>query len=268
MIVERAILLGIEHLEQRRRRIAAIVVAKLVDLVEQDHRIHRLRATHRLDDAARHRADVRAPMTANLRFVAHAAERHAHELAAERARDRSAERRLAHTWRPNETENRTIEPLDEREHADVVEHALLHVVEPVVILVEHLPRVRDVEHVVGALGPRQRDDPVEVRCAPRPTRATSATCRRSRRSSRRARASTAPAAPSPRAPPRARRCRHRLRRQLAMDRLELLLEVELALVLEQRATHVVVDLPLELEEIDLAVSVSPSVRSRAAKSGA
>ena len=37
-----------------------------------------------------------------------------------------------------------------------------------------------------------------------------------------------------------------------MDRLELLLQVELALVLEERAAHVVVDLALEPEQIDLA----------------
>ena len=40
--------------------------------------------------------------------------------------------------------------------------------------------------------------------------------------------------------------------KLAMNRLELLLKIELALVLEERATHVVVDLSLELEQVDLA----------------
>ena len=29
------------------------------------------------------------------------------------------------------------------------------------VLVEDRARVRDVEHVVGALGPRERDDPVD-----------------------------------------------------------------------------------------------------------
>jgi hypothetical protein len=31
-----------------------------------------------------------------------------------------------------------------------------------VILVEHLPRVGDVEYVVGPFAPRQRGDPVEI----------------------------------------------------------------------------------------------------------
>jgi hypothetical protein len=154
--------LRIEHLEQRGRRIAAIVRAELVDLVEQDHRVHHLGASHRLDHSARHRADVGAAVSANLGLVAHATERHAHELPSHRACDRTAERRLAHAGRPNETEDRSVEALHQREHADVVEHALLHVLEPVVVLVEHASRVRHVEHVVGALLPRERGDPVQV----------------------------------------------------------------------------------------------------------
>ena len=74
VIVECLVLLGIQHLEQRRRRIPAIVGAELVDLVEQDHRVHDFGATHRLDDTSGHRPDVRAAMAANLRFVANAAE--------------------------------------------------------------------------------------------------------------------------------------------------------------------------------------------------
>ena len=38
VIAERVVLLRIENLEQRRRRIAAIVVSELVDLVEHQHR--------------------------------------------------------------------------------------------------------------------------------------------------------------------------------------------------------------------------------------
>ena len=39
VILERAVLLGVEHLEQRRGRIAAHVDADLVDLVEDEHRV-------------------------------------------------------------------------------------------------------------------------------------------------------------------------------------------------------------------------------------
>ena len=41
VVAEGVVLLGVEHLEQRRRRIAAEVHAELVDLVEQEQRIAR-----------------------------------------------------------------------------------------------------------------------------------------------------------------------------------------------------------------------------------
>ena len=56
--------------------------------------------------AARQRADVGAAMAADLGLVAHAAERDAHELAAERARDRAAERGLAGAGRADEAQDR------------------------------------------------------------------------------------------------------------------------------------------------------------------
>jgi hypothetical protein len=84
MVAERVVLLRIEHLEQRRGRIAPEVGPELVDLVEDEHRVLRLGAPQPLDDLARQRADVRAAVAADLRLVAHAAERHAHELAAQR----------------------------------------------------------------------------------------------------------------------------------------------------------------------------------------
>ena len=106
VIAERVVLRRVEHLEQRRRRVAAPVGADLVDLVEHDHGVHRPGVAQGADEAAGQRADVRAPVAANLGLVAHAAERHAHELAAERPRDRLADRRLAGARRPDQGEDR------------------------------------------------------------------------------------------------------------------------------------------------------------------
>ena len=103
------VLLGVEHLEQRRRRVAAPVGAELVDLVEQEERVRRLRLLHALDDLAGHRADIGAAVAADLGLVAHAAQRHAHELAARRPRDRLAERGLADAGRADEAEDRALE---------------------------------------------------------------------------------------------------------------------------------------------------------------
>ena len=129
---------GIEHLEQRRRRIAAEVVAELVDLVEHEHRVAGLGAAQALDDLAGHRADVGAAVAADLGFVAHAAERHAHELAAHRLRDGPRQRGLADAGRADETQDRALQRRVELAHGEELEDAVLDLLEPGVLVVEHL----------------------------------------------------------------------------------------------------------------------------------
>ena len=138
VVVEGVVLLGIEHLEQRRRRIAAEIGAHLVDLVEQEQRIRGLRLAHRLDDLAGHRADIGPPMAADLRLVAHAAERDAHELAAGRFRDRLAERGLADAGRADQAQDRPGQLVGALLHREILDDALLDLLEAVVIGVENL----------------------------------------------------------------------------------------------------------------------------------
>ena len=105
VILKRMVLRGVEHLEQRRRRIAAPVGAQLVDLVEQDHRIHRARVAQGAHEPARQRADIGAAMSADFGLVAHAAERHPDELPAGRPGDRLADRGLAGSRRADQRQD-------------------------------------------------------------------------------------------------------------------------------------------------------------------
>ena len=83
-------------------------------------------------------------MSADLRLVAHAAERDADELAVERAGDGAAERGLADAGRSDEAEDRALHLLSAQlAHGEVLEDALLDLLEVVVVLVEDLAaRVR------------------------------------------------------------------------------------------------------------------------------
>ena len=169
VIAERVVLRRVEHLEQGRARVAAPVGADLVDLVEHDHRVHRPGVAQRADQAARERADVGAPVAADLGLVADAAERHAHELAAGRAGDRLADRGLAGAGRADQREDGAGAAvlLDAALHAQlldgqVLDDAVLDVLEARVVGVEHLARVHGLELLVGLLVPRHGDEPVEV----------------------------------------------------------------------------------------------------------
>ena len=162
VVGEGVVLLGVEHLEQRRARVAAEVVPDLVDLIHHEDGVDRVRLLHALDDLAGQGADVRAAVTADGGLVVHAAERHAHELAAERAGDAAPERRLADAGGAEQAEDGALLVLLELAHREKLEDALLDLLEAVVVLVEDLAHGRDV-HVVGrGRRPRQVEDPVEV----------------------------------------------------------------------------------------------------------
>ena len=105
VIPERVVLRRVEHLEQRRRRIAAPVGAELVDFVEHDHRIHRAGVAQRAHQPSGQRADVGAAMAADFGLVAHAAERHPDELPPGGPRDRLADRGLAGSRRADQRED-------------------------------------------------------------------------------------------------------------------------------------------------------------------
>ena len=70
MVLELAVLLRVENLQQRRRRIAAEVLAELVDLIEQEKRVGGASLLQVRDDLARQRADVCPTVTADLGLVA------------------------------------------------------------------------------------------------------------------------------------------------------------------------------------------------------
>ena len=161
VIVEGAVLLRIEHLEQRRGRIAAEVRRHLVDLVEQEQRISHAALGEVLDDLARHRADVGAPVAADLGLVAHTAQRHADELAVGRAGDALPERGLADARRSDEAQDRAAQILHALLHGEILDDALLDLLEAEVVGLEHFLGRRDVEMHFAALLPRGLHQPID-----------------------------------------------------------------------------------------------------------
>jgi hypothetical protein len=107
VILELGVLFGIEHLEQGRCRIAAEILAELVDLVEQEQRVGRppCAGWSRSCPAA---SRCRCGGGRDLGLVTHAAQRLADELAPGRLGDRLAQRGLAHARRAHEAQDRPL----------------------------------------------------------------------------------------------------------------------------------------------------------------
>ena len=163
VVAEGRVLLGVEHLEHRARRVAAEVGAHLVDLVDHQHRVARARVAHGADDRAR--ASRRCRCGGDRGSPTRRARRPrrcARRSAPWRAAIERAERGLADARRADEAEDRAARVGLQLAHREELEDAVLHALDVVVVAVEHLARVLQVEIVLGGARPRQRGDPLEV----------------------------------------------------------------------------------------------------------
>ena len=204
---------------------------------------------------ARQGADVGAAVAADLGLVAHAAERHAHELPAGGAGDRLADRGLAGSGRPDEREDdagavRVREPALRAElpHGQVLGDAALHVVEALVVGVEHRARVRRVEPLLGALAPRAPTAASRGTCGWWTPRRSGRPCARGAPSSRCACSRTASGIPASSIFARVLLGDRTVRlAQLLADRVHLLAQDVVALLLLRPVLDVVADALADLQ---------------------
>src|SRR5262249_639015 len=143
-------------------RIATKIRADLVELVEQDDRVAALDAFQSLDDPAGQGADVSAAVSADLRFVAHAAEGDAGELASKRVGHPFAEGRFADAGRTDEAEDGAFDFFAALYDGEKFEQGVLHLGEAEVLFIENPLGCLEVEFVLRLNFPRQADDPIDV----------------------------------------------------------------------------------------------------------
>ena len=228
--------------------------AELVHLVEHHHGIARAGLADRLDDVAGQGADIGAAVTADFRLVMHAAEAQPHEFAPGGARDALAERGLADARRPDEAKDRALALRIELAHRKIFENAPLHLLEPVMILVEDAARLGNI-------------DALRARASTRADRSANRDSRESSRIRRPlpacARAVSVPSGPAP-APPRHFGLSRSLRElgdlgrfvvafaQLLLNLAKLFAKDVLALLRGQRLLRLVADPLRESEHLETA----------------
>ena len=101
-------------------------------------------------------------MAADFGFVAHAAQRHADELAAGGFRDRHPQRSLAHSRRSDEAQDRALGILDQLPHRQEFQDAVFDLFQTVVVFVQDLFGAADVADFLGPLLPWNRQQPVQI----------------------------------------------------------------------------------------------------------
>src|SRR5690606_21974230 len=124
VVEELAVLLGVEHLEQRGRGVAVVTRTHLVYLVEHDHGVGGLADARRLQKLPRHGPDVRSATPLYLGLVAHPAQRESEELAPQARRNRAPDGGLAHTRRAEQADDRPAEIAPQDALGDELDDAL------------------------------------------------------------------------------------------------------------------------------------------------
>src|SRR6516162_1348002 len=101
-------------------------------------------------------------MAANFRFIVHTAQGQTHELASQGAGNRFAQRRLAHTWRSNKTEDRSFHAGFQTPNREIVEDSVLDLLEVIMVSLENLLRLRDIHFDARRLLPWQNRQPLNI----------------------------------------------------------------------------------------------------------
>src|SRR6266487_4483733 len=101
-------------------------------------------------------------MPADLRLVAYAAERDAHEVAAGRPGDRPAERSLADAGRTDQAQDRAGQLVGALLDREILDDPLLDLLQAVMVVVEDLLGEHEALLDLGLLAPWDRQQPVEI----------------------------------------------------------------------------------------------------------
>ncbi len=175
VVVDEALVLRrIEHLEERRGRVALERDPELVDLVEEEDGVLLSRLLDAGEHAARHRPHVGAPVAPDVGLVPRAAQRHPHVRAPQGPGDGLGDRGLARPRRPEEEQDGPARDGAgarlaagvlgaQLAHGEELEDPLLDVGEAEVVALEDAPRLRQVHVIVGPRLPGQIGDPLQPR---------------------------------------------------------------------------------------------------------
>jgi hypothetical protein len=194
-VVDKAVVLSrIEDLKKPTCRITLVRNTQLVDLIEEKDRILGARLLHSFDDSARHRPDIGAPVTPDVRLVTSAPQRDSHVLPPHGTGNRPRDRGLADSGRPGKEKDwrprrsvvlvpRSLGLLPPRfglrlprllfqvalrlcrpqlVNRKELQHPVFDVLQAVVILVENLGRLLEIEMILTPFIPRQLGHGLEV----------------------------------------------------------------------------------------------------------
>ena len=162
MIVERAVLLRVQCLQQRGGRVPPEIARQLVDLIQQHQRVGALGRDHSRDDLARHRADVGAPMAADLSLIPHTAQAQADILAVQALGNGAGNAGLANTRRADEADDLALDIRGQFADSQHFQNAVLDLFQAIVVAVQDALCLGNVKVILGERIPGQVQAGIQI----------------------------------------------------------------------------------------------------------
>ena len=162
MVPEGGVLLSVQHLQQGRGRVTPVVIAQLVDLVQQEQGVAAPRLADGVDDTARHGPHIGLAVAPDLRLVADAAQRDAGQLTIHGPGHGHGNGGLSHTGRAHQADHLPLQLRGQLLDGQELQDALLHLLQPIVVLVQHLAGSLHADPLPGLFAPGQLQAYIQI----------------------------------------------------------------------------------------------------------
>ena len=139
VVPEGVVLLTVQHLQQSGGRVSPVIIAQLVDLVQQQQRIHGPAPDDGVNHPAGHGTDVGPAVSPDIRLIPDATQGEAGQLPVQRLGNADGNGGLAHSRRAHEAENLSLALGIHLPDGDGFQNTLLHLFQAEVVLLQHLP---------------------------------------------------------------------------------------------------------------------------------
>ena len=162
VVTEREILFPIQHFQQRRRRVAVIGYPQLVHFIQQHQRIDGAHLFHGVHDTPGHGADVCSAVTADFRFILHAAQRHAHIFPVQCLCHSTGNGCFADAGRSHQTKDGGLFLGGVFPHCQIFQNTFFHFFQTVMVFIQNFRCLFQVEGFFGHFIPGQVQQCVNI----------------------------------------------------------------------------------------------------------
>ena len=153
MIPEFTVLFAVQNFQERGKCISLIVCADFVNFIQQHDRIFHSGRADAGGNTSGHGAYISFPVPADLRLVPHTAQRNTDKWFLHSPCQRFRDRSFSGTRRSRQTENGTVPFFRQSADCQELQNPFFYLFQPVVILIQYLPRVGNIMNIPGGFIP-------------------------------------------------------------------------------------------------------------------